>query len=85
MMRRILLLLTVVALMVGMSVLPASAQPELEPAPIVIIPEWHVGPLFVCTNPDTGAVVSIFSRQMRSLRLLGFTDCTLYPLYEPPS
>ncbi len=79
MMRRILLLLTVVALMVGMSVLPASAQPELEPAPIVIIPEWHVGPLFVCTNPDTGGGTTVFARfQLSDIRLLGYTDCRLF-------
>ncbi len=77
MMRRILLLLTVVALMVGMSVLPASA----EPPPL----QEGAGPIFMCFNPDTGVETGVFARSLAYYRTLGFTDCSLYPLWEPSS
>ena len=73
MMRRILLLLTVVALMVGMSVLPASA----EPPPVAP----RAGPVFICVNPDTGVGTSLFARSLGDYKTSGYTDCTLYTLY----
>ena len=76
MMRRILLLLTVVALMVGMSVLPASAAPG-EPPQV----DPGAGPVFICVNPDTGVGTSLFARSLGDYKTSGFTDCTLYTLY----
>jgi hypothetical protein len=64
MMRRLLLLVTVVALMVGMSVVPASAEP-----PIGVGTEGV--PLFTCTSPYTGGAFSWFAPGLGLYRQAG--------------
>jgi hypothetical protein len=76
MMRRILLLLTVVVLMVGMSVLPASAQPP-SPDPVP-----RVGPDFICNHPDTGDETMLFALHLGFFHQVGFTNCRLHDLYD---
>jgi hypothetical protein len=60
-MKRVVVLLTVVALMVvmvAMSVAPAFASPA-----------------FLCTNPNTGQSAFVYAYGKHEAKLLGFTEC----------
>ena len=60
--KRIVVLLTVVALMVVMLAM-------------AVAPAFAYGAVFQCTNPNTGQHINVLGRDKHHFKLLGYTEC----------